>query len=102
VRYSKLTDAQKKAYLENSDRCPYCGNFNVESGPPVCDNDEVSVNRTCYGPDCAQEWVETYRLVDVEDGGQKCTVCGKPLQEGDEVEHGMYGLDHSKCVDEEN
>lgn len=97
MKYMKLTPEQKKAYLQDSSKCPYCGAEGVEGGEVQDEGDQHFQNITCSA--CNREWVDIYTLSDVDDGEQTCALCNEIIQEGDEVDEGNYGLVHSNCPD---
>ena len=60
-----LTEAQRKAYLEHSDHCPYCGGDETEV--QMAENDYEGTYRqriTCN--ECGRWWVEVYMLTRIE------------------------------------
>jgi len=62
---AKLTPEQKKAYLADSSKCPYCGAVGVEGGEVDCQGDNHYQNIVCTT--CGKEWVDIYTLTDVDD-----------------------------------
>ena len=60
---NKLTDEQKKKYLENSHHCPYCGSDQIEGGSIEGENAYQKVG--CN--DCYKEWRDVYKLTDVKE-----------------------------------
>ena len=60
----KLTDEQKKAYLKNSGKCPYCKSEDISGGFVQVDGDTAWQELTCN--DCDEQWNDVYTLSDVE------------------------------------
>ena len=63
---SKLTDEQKKAYLQNGgNRCPDCRNQDIEGGHISIDPGVAWQPVKCNA--CYKRWVDIYKLIDVEE-----------------------------------
>jgi len=58
-----LTNEQKKKYLENSSRCPYCGSAAISSLNFMSNMDGAKQEFMCDR--CSEEWTDVYKLVDV-------------------------------------
>ena len=61
----KLTEEQKKAYLKDSSKCPFCQSEQIEGGPVEIDGDTAWQKVSCL--DCDKQWADIYRLADVEE-----------------------------------
>jgi predicted Zn-ribbon and HTH transcriptional regulator len=59
----KLTPEQHKAYLENPNKCPYCGSEDISAGEMNADGDSIWVAVKCNG--CKKEWSDIYVLTDI-------------------------------------
>jgi hypothetical protein len=55
-----FTEAQVKAYLADSGRCPECGSEDVEAGRTEFDGDTAWTEVECN--DCGCEWHDVYHL----------------------------------------
>lgn len=94
--YKNLTPEQKAAYLAASSRCPYCQSSDVEGDRHDYAGDEVAQNIHCN--DCGREWVDVYRLAEVDDGEQCCDDCGSIIRDGaDVLAVDGGGFRHRKC-----
>jgi formate dehydrogenase maturation protein FdhE len=60
----KLTKKQKKAYLEASCICPFCGSRDIEGDHIEVDGQTAWQPITCNF--CNKRWHDIYKLVDVE------------------------------------
>ena len=60
-----LTKEQKKKYLKNSGKCPFCQSNNIEGGEVEIDGKLVWQVIDCL--DCKKSWVDYYKLFDVEE-----------------------------------
>lgn len=65
-----MTNEQRHEYLKHGGGvCPYCQSDNLKAGDPYMESDDnylPIVSRDIACRNCEQEWVETYRLADVE------------------------------------
>ena len=60
---SRLTKAQKQAYLKASHKCPYCGSDNIEGGEHDYSGDMVFQDVVCR--DCEKSWTDEYTLTGI-------------------------------------
>ena len=58
-----LTEEQRRKYLENPNRCPYCGKDDIEGGSIEIDAGGASQEVSCLV--CDEEWTDQYTLSDV-------------------------------------
>lgn len=55
----------KRKYLESEgQRCPFCGEVNLEGSKQERDYDYISVNMHCTG--CDRRWIDVYTLSDIQ------------------------------------
>jgi len=60
-----MTEEQKAKYLEGGGvHCPYCGSDNIVPGKMQDEEDRVEARTSCV--DCGKEWLDIFRLTDVE------------------------------------
>jgi len=59
-----LTEEQKKAYLKNPSRCPFCKSNNISGGE--IDMESLETWQHCSCDDCHEEWMDIYKLCSVE------------------------------------
>ncbi len=63
---TKLTEAQKKAYLENGGvNCPYCGSSDITSEDTDYFGASSSTRVLCS--DCNRYWFDIYTLTRIEE-----------------------------------
>ena len=60
----KLTEKQKKTYLENSNLCPSCKSDQIEGSSVEIDDGGAYQPMICS--DCGKSWNDIYTLTDVE------------------------------------
>jgi len=61
---AKLTDEQKKEYLDSGgDFCPFCQSFNINTQDKCTEDYDVHQLVTCG--DCEAEWYDVYSVTDV-------------------------------------
>lgn len=94
--YKNLTAKQKKKYLADSSKCPYCGSSSIEGSNEDDEGDDKFQNISC--DDCGREWVDIYKLAEVDDGEQLCAFCGELITPGADV-FGNGPIVHSQCND---
>jgi transcription elongation factor Elf1 len=58
-----LTQAQVKAYLENSSSCPFCGESDIEGSSVEIDSGGAWQNIDCNN--CGAKWQDVYTLTDI-------------------------------------
>jgi len=62
----KLTEEQKKAYLENAaNLCPFCQSPDITGGPVDINGREAWQEVSCN--ECHEQWRDVYALAFVED-----------------------------------
>lgn len=60
-----LADEQKKEYLENSYKCPYCNSYSIQAMQMGVDGNITWY--AVYCESCHRRWTDVYKLVDVEE-----------------------------------
>jgi transposase-like protein len=60
-----MTPEQKAAYLKHSERCPFCGSWNIGGGMVDINIDGAQQHVICHA--CNKLWTDIYSLVDVEE-----------------------------------
>jgi phage FluMu protein Com len=60
-----MTKKQKKAYLKNSGKCPFCKSTDITSSSIEVDGDIAWQEIRCNG--CSKGWFDYYKLFDVEE-----------------------------------
>lgn len=60
-----MTKKQKKDYLKDSTRCPYCHSDNIASDNIQADGIMVYSNVECS--DCGKSWSDIFTLTNVEE-----------------------------------
>ncbi len=63
IMQATIAFLEKAKYLRNPCRCPYCNSDDV--CPTGVDVESLTQLVVC--PDCQHQWIEIYRLVDVEE-----------------------------------
>jgi hypothetical protein len=63
-----MTEDQKKAYLESTDKCPYCQSPDIVGEEYTYEGGEVCQTIRCES--CCRAWREVFRLAEVEEVGQ--------------------------------
>jgi uncharacterized protein with PIN domain len=69
---NNMTAKQKKAYMKDPNKCPYCKSENLKTGTPEADTEvglsevgrAILIEVECE--DCHSVWNDLYELVDVE------------------------------------
>lgn len=59
-----LTEAQKKAYVDDPNNCPYCGSEDIEAGT-IQSDDIINCDITCLA--CGKIWAEEYKVSKIYD-----------------------------------
>lgn len=62
---NKLTAAQKRKYLRRGECCPYCKSESITGESLDIEGKHASQKVSCQ--DCEREWLDIYRLADVEE-----------------------------------
>jgi hypothetical protein len=57
----KLTKADKKAYVNKPNHCPYCESDDIHAGDHDFEDEFCMVYVTCL--DCHKIWTDVYKLV---------------------------------------
>lgn len=61
----KLTDEQKKDYLENPNECPFCHSGNITASQPEYECLQMWQKVECES--CNAQWRDVYKLAFIED-----------------------------------
>lgn len=96
--FNLLTKKQKTAYLKDDTKCPYCQSPKIKVDSVQRDgSDRHHLTRCniCY--DCRREWIESFKLIEVDDGEILCDDCDRPLQNNDVVEVARWIFHHANC-----
>ena len=65
----KLTDKQKKKYLEDPCHCPFCGHNGVRSSYIEPDDEDLKrAYESISCGKCFEQWHDIYTLTDVSEG----------------------------------
>ena len=65
-RGAKLTEEQKRAYMQNTaNLCPFCKSWDIEGSPIEADGRYAWQEATCS--ECQEQWRDVYTLAFVED-----------------------------------
>ena len=60
-----FTKEKKKEYLQNPNKCPYCGSNDISSGHLEADYNMAWSTVICDS--CGKEWRDLYTLTDIEE-----------------------------------
>lgn len=60
-----MNETQRKAYLEDSSKCPFCQSYQIEGSSVEISNDRAYQTVSCN--DCDKRWTDIYKLSDVEE-----------------------------------
>lgn len=60
----KLTVTQKRKYIKNSSKCPFCNSDSIEADSLDMEGDAVFQDIFCN--ECRASWRDMYKLVEVE------------------------------------
>lgn len=93
--YANLTPEQKAAYLADDSACPFCSSTNFVGEQLERTGNEVHQSITC--DDCGRNWLDIYKLSDVEEGEQLCMECDGIVRVGDDVTMTNEGPTHVRC-----
>ena len=97
MRYESLNPEREAAYLENSQRCPFCQSGRLEGdGDTDYDGDLIFKNISCRN--CGRQWHDEYRLSGAGESSQECFECGEFFVEGDEYILQDHDLFHTDCL----
>jgi hypothetical protein len=76
-----FTQGQIAAYLEFPGVCPFCGDGDLEAGPPEdLGGTELMLRQSCQT--CGKTWREYFKLHDIEEeDGEGCAIPNEEVQE---------------------